>query len=272
MQQKQINAKSHVKSNINKKKGYSQNSFSIWKKIKPKVTEEKGDGDKNAASLSSDMKSNAMRNSYTYRLDHLISKMTDSPDSPDSLDGRATTLSIILLNRDNKLSEVFTFKFNFSDELLVEDIIKKIPLYASDALLAKHVYCCLCHQDGFILKKSAPLRMYYFPPRENQFIIAVSDGVTCSQSVKLAQPIIENIRYLREKCVKSFNDEKITNDRNKSILPFLRKAARRNSMEGSTNRDPAPVNICIPDAVYMVMGLIFLCIMQVGLKKDTQQS
>ena len=199
--------------------------------------------------------------------------MTDSPDSLD-LDGRATTLSIILLNRDNKLSEVFTFKFNFSDELLVEDLIKKIPLYASDALLAKHVYYCLCHQDGFILKKSALLRMYYYPPRENQFIIAVSDGVTCSQSVKLAQPIIENIRYLREKCVKvkSFNEEKITNDRNKSILPFLRKAARRNSMEGSTNRDPAPVNICIPDAVYMVMGLIFLCIMQVGLKKDTQQS
>ena len=70
----ETNAKSHVKSNINKKKGYSQNSFSIWKKSKPKVTEEKGDGDKNVASLSlsSDMKSNAMRNSYTHRLDHLV--------------------------------------------------------------------------------------------------------------------------------------------------------------------------------------------------------
>ena len=142
-------------------------------------------------------------------------------------------------------------------------------MHATNAPLAKHSYYCLCHPDGFVLKKYATLQTYFFSSRQNQCVIAVPYWITCSQSVKLAQPIIENIRYFREKSVKSFNEEKITNERKKYILPFLLKAARRNAMEGNIH-NPSPVNICIPDAVYMVMGLVFIYIVQVGLKKDTQ--
>ena len=111
-------------------------------------------------------------------------------------DDREIFINIVLIDEETNTKEVLTFQCYVTDDISVKEFMDKIPHYSQQKNLCNKSYDCLCLENNLILKDSDSLQSYFPPSKENHFVIAVSTGKTCAQSINLALPIIQ-----RTKCI-----------------------------------------------------------------------
>merc|ERR1712084_66600 len=212
--------------------------------------------------LDSRLKSSVLVNSYIDRMNHLIARnKISTPNNDESLN-----ITVILLDEETCHNESLSFEFNSTDKITVDNIIQMIPLYAKDSALGKQSYQSLCLENSLILEKFEPLQCYFLPSDESQFLIAIPATSTTNQIVKLAQPIIQEVRSIPVIPVNRMKKmEKKNRDSKMSPPPLLQKDSIKSlDVEDSYCTTAPNTTICIADVIYVIMIMIFfLCYMLV---------
>jgi len=238
------------------KKRFLECVTKIKKKLKMKT--KKGE---NQRILSSNIKSVTCINSYECRVKYLAAKMSDK---------RVLHINVMLIDEDTNRNEILPFEFNMRDKILVKELMKKIPQFATDPVLKNKSYRCLCLDNSFTLEYHEPLQSYFLPSKENQFAIAVPVGKACKSIAELAMPIIYKTRResITMRPTESFRESlnllKGKKDKN-TMLPKLLQVAQCDSMQSANSNDNGskvpPTEIHIPEIVYMIMAVMFIYVM-----------
>lgn len=205
----------------------------------------------------------------------LAKKRNAKKSSISSIDEKTINLCVILLRKETNRCEAFTFKLNIGDKVSVEDLIKHLPLYASDPLL----HCCLCNEKGLELENSELLQTYFLPSMKTQCVIAVPGGMGLSQSLKVAKPFIAKLKVSMKNSVEisTNNGDKIiprhgtiisrngTND-DDDVVSLLQPTGSHDSIPNIADGNASAKEIIIPDYVFIIMGLLFMYAVNVGFK------
>ena len=175
-------------------------------------------------------------------------------------DERELNINVILVDEETDRNEMLSFQCYMRDNISVKGLLGKIPEYARDPILRKKSYYCLSLDNNFVLDDSELLQSYFLPSKENQFAIAVPNGKTSTQSVKLALPVIQKAK---SKAVKRELVTLLKKGKKYDSLPKLLHAAQCDSMQSTNTNDnmEESTEIHIPHFVYILLALIFMYVM-----------
>lgn len=188
-----------------------------------------------------------IKNSYETRLKYLTAKTSDNG---------VVNIHLILVNEETNRNGILLVQVDSKNKSTAKELMEKISQHASDPILGKQRYSCICLDNALVLEDSKPLQNYFLPSVEKQFAIAVPTGKTSCRSVDLAMPVIQNARDVGTNTTDFMKEQlMLSKEREQNNSPLVIKCFAAG--------DKAPRQIHIPHTVYMVMALIFIFVMQV---------